>query len=48
MERPSFSVNSTFFVTYNPVDANFNYPRFFDSVEQLGDYYLPIKGIIMI
>lgn len=28
MERPNFSVNSTFFVTYNSVDANFDYPRF--------------------
>ena len=36
MERPNFSVNSTFFVTYNSVDANFDYPRFFDSVEQFG------------
>lgn len=40
MGRPNFSVNSTYFVTYNSVDANFDYPRLFDSVEQFGDYYL--------
>ena len=33
MGRPNFSVNSTYFVTYNSVDANFDYPRLFDSVE---------------
>lgn len=44
MERPNFSVNSTFFVTYNSVDANFDYPRLFDSVEWFGDYYLSHQG----
>lgn len=40
MERPNFTVNSTFFVTYNSVDLNFERPRGFDSVEAFGDYFL--------